>query len=45
MEIDIIKLENNQEYDIIDTIVNKDSYYVFLSNHEKNEDMCQESNY
>ena len=40
MEVNAIKLENNEEYLIIDTIEIENNKYLILVNAEKNYDIC-----
>lgn len=40
MEVNVITLENGNDYIIIDTIEYNNSKYLFLSNKEDENDMC-----
>ena len=40
IEINIITLENNKDYEIIDTIVNNNEKYLILSNENDDFDIC-----
>lgn len=39
IEIDILTLENNQEYRILETIMNNDNKYLILANKDDDEDI------
>ncbi|MBQ8902141.1 MAG: DUF1292 domain-containing protein [Bacilli bacterium] len=40
MEVNVVTLENNKDYIIIDTIEFNDNKYLFLSNKDDENDMC-----
>lgn len=40
LELNVIKLENNEEYVIVDAIQNEDNKYLFLANKDNEEDIC-----
>lgn len=40
LEFNIIKLENNEEYVIVDAIQNENNKYLFLANKDNEEDIC-----
>lgn len=40
IEVDVITLENNKDYEIIDTIVYNNNKYLILSNEENDYDIC-----
>lgn len=40
LEVNVIKLENNLEYIIVDTIENNSNKYLFLSNKDDSNDAC-----
>lgn len=40
IEVNVITLENNKEYEIIDTIVYNDNKYLILSNEENDYEIC-----
>ena len=40
MNIDVVTLENNEEYLIVETIINNNNRYVFLANEKNNKDIA-----
>ena len=40
IEVNVITLENNRDYEIIDTIKIDDNRYLILSNEEDDNDIC-----